>query len=206
MPLLGAQTGIEPAREAGGLGRPEIAARQCCPDLLYKHAAPVAAYAPRTGEDRSARPGRGRRPAAGIAAAAAATARAGGGTTPCRLPGFSERPAASPCAAADWGCRAAAPGDCRTGPGRTGRSCRGSSPGPDRRRRIAKDQEQAIDFARFRFRNAAKSSQKQANRQSFPAFSEFGARGRGTSVWIYVLVMFTSRVCRLKLLGHSGFI
>ena len=36
MPLLGAQTGIEPAREAGGLGRPEIAARQCCPDLLYR--------------------------------------------------------------------------------------------------------------------------------------------------------------------------
>src|SRR5438067_11403823 len=36
MPLLGAQTGIDPAREAGGLGRPEIAARQCCPDLLYR--------------------------------------------------------------------------------------------------------------------------------------------------------------------------
>src|SRR5438045_9609088 len=72
------------------------------PRSALSHAAPAAAYAPRTDEDRSARPGRGRRPAAGIGAGAAATARAGGGTTPCRLPGFSERPAASPCAAADW--------------------------------------------------------------------------------------------------------
>ena len=150
------------------------------PRSALSHAAPAAACGRTRCEGRSARPGLAPRPAAGIGAGAAATAKAAGGTAPCRPPGFSERPAASPCAAADWGCRAVDPGDCRTGPGRTGRSCRGSYPGPDRRRRIAKDQEQAIDFARFRFRNAAKSSQKQANRQSFPAFSEFGARGRGT--------------------------
>jgi len=33
-----------------------------------------------------------------------------------------------------------------------------------------KDQEQAIDFPRFRFRNAGKSRRDRAKRQEFPAF------------------------------------
>jgi len=84
---------------------------------------------------------------------------------PCRLPDFAARPAASPCAASGSGCRAAAPGDCRNALGRIGRPCRGCDRRPGRGPQIAKDQNQAIDFARFRFRNAAKSRQKQVNRQ-----------------------------------------
>src|SRR5947207_6812990 len=205
MPLLGAQTGIEPAREAGGLGRPEIAARQCCPDLLYR--------TPRLlrradGRDAKADP---------LGRVLRRDRRQELAQEPPQQPRLPAEQRLAGLRVFPKGLRRhRAPlriGDAaRSTPGIAGLA-RGEPAGlvagliqgliaDGESQKIRSKQLILLDFASEMQRKAARS------RRIGNHFRNLANLARGVAapcVWIYVLVLFTSRVCRLKILGHSGF-